>query len=91
MTLEAFDQMSEEQQLKVLMKSGNVLSERKDDENRSFMYNVDRFYVIVKYCIKTDDLLGILALGTIDSRDRIEWKMLRMTPGFYKAQRERLN
>ena len=86
MTVDAFDNLTEEQKLKVLMKAGHVVSERKDNESRSFLYYVDAFYVIVKYNLQTDDLLDIDAFNEFDRRERIEWRILRVLPGLQTSR-----
>lgn len=87
MTVEAFDQLSEEQKLKVLMHTGSVMSERKDDRNRAFLYYVGSFYVIVKYDLITDELVEIDAFNEFDRKERIEWRILRVLPGLQPSTR----
>jgi hypothetical protein len=91
MTVEAFDQMSEEQKLKVLMNTGSVVSERKDDKNRSFLYYVNSFYVIVKYNLKTDELVAIDAFNQFDREERIQWRILRVLPGLQQSMRGKVD
>lgn len=86
MTVDAFDNLTVEQKLKVLMKAGHVVSERKDPESRSFLYYVDAFYVIVKYNSQTDDLVDIDAFNEFDRRERIEWRILRVLPGLQTSR-----
>lgn len=87
MTVEAFDKLTEEQKLKVLMKAGSVMSERRDSESRSFLYYVDSFYVIVKYNSQTDDLVGIDSFNEFDRKERIEWRILRVLPTLQQTSR----
>jgi hypothetical protein len=87
MTIAAFEQLSEDDKLKVLMTNGRAISEKKDTDNRSFLYYLGSFYAAVKYKTATDDLIGIETFERIGRKERIEWKVLRVLPGLQKIQK----
>lgn len=87
MTVEAFCILSEDQKLKVLMTAASLVSERKDNENRAFLYHVGSFYVTVKYNLQTDELVNIDAFSEFDRRERIEWRILRDLPRLQQLMR----
>ena len=87
-TIGVFDQLSEDDKLKVLMNNGRVISERKDNQTRSFLYYVGSFYVTVQYHIDTDEMTGISAFEKIGRKEKSEWKVLRALPGLLQASRK---
>jgi hypothetical protein len=89
MNIEAFDQLSENQKLEVLLDSGSVISERKDKANRSFLYYLGSFYVVVKFQTGTDDLAGIEALD-IGRKEHEDWQVLGVLP-YLPGDGERAN
>ena len=93
MTIEAFDLLSEEDKLTELLRAGRVMSEKKENKNRCFLYYMGSFYVAVKYDNESDALVDITAFSNIDRKDRIEWKVLRVLPGLqhlYKGKADGL-
>lgn len=90
MNVETFHQLSEDLKLKVLMTTASVVSERKDNESRAFLYYLGSFYAIVKYNSQTDELLDIDAFSECDRKYRIEWRILRVLPGLQRLMREKV-
>ncbi|HYF31513.1 MAG TPA: hypothetical protein VD993_10380 [Chitinophagaceae bacterium] len=78
MNIRAFEQLSEEEKLKALLIAGRVISERKDGQYRSFLYYVGTFYAAVEYRVDNDEMKSIKAFERIGSKERIEWKVLRV-------------
>lgn len=81
MTIEKFDQLSENEQLKGLLSYGRVISERKDGISRSFLYYLGTFYAVVEYEQATDEMKSIKSFERIGRQERIEWKVLRVFEG----------
>jgi hypothetical protein len=84
-TIFTFEQLSEIEQLKVLMGFGRVISERRDGEKRQFLYYLGSFYVSVQYDVLTDEMMSIEAFEHIGRKERIEWKVLRVLPDLRKS------
>ena len=78
MTIEIFEQLSEDEKLKTLLSSGRAISERKSGQYRSFLYNLGSFYAVVAYHVDTDELKSIQSFERMGSQERIQWKMLRV-------------
>jgi hypothetical protein len=80
-TIGAFEELNENEKLKVLMSNGRVVSEKKDTDSRCFLYYLGSFFAAVKYKTATDDLIGIETFERIGRKERIEWKVLQVLPG----------
>jgi hypothetical protein len=83
MNISAFDQLTEDEKLKVLLNGGIVISESREADRRSFLYHLGSFYATVQYNINTDEMTGINAFERIGSEERIKWKVLRALPSLH--------
>jgi hypothetical protein len=78
MHIGAFEQLSEDDKLKTLIATGRVISEKKVEGARTFLYYLGSFYAAVEYETATDELKSIKTFERIGREERIEWKVLRV-------------
>jgi hypothetical protein len=87
MTIEVFDQLSEDEKLEAILNGGRVISETRDNNSRCFLYFLGSFYASVQYQTDTDEMTEIKSFETIGREERIKWKVLRALPGLHAASR----
>lgn len=86
MTIDAFDQLSEDQKLEALLNNGRVVSETRDKGSRCFLYYMGSFYASVEYQVETDEMTAIRAFEKIGLEERIKWKVLQVLPSLHTSR-----
>jgi hypothetical protein len=80
MTVQQFQELTEVDQLKILIQFGILIGEITEKSTRIFMYQVQDFYVETRYTLETDDLISIDPFSKMERQDRSRWTILNLSP-----------
>ena len=78
MTAQQFQELTEVDQLKMLIQFGILIGEITEKSARVFMYQVQDFFVETKYTLETDDLISIEPFSMLERDDRAGWNLLNI-------------
>ena len=79
MTVQQFQELTEVDQLKILIQFGILIGEITEKNTRIFMYQVQDFYVETRYTLDTDDLISIDPFSKMERQDRSRWTTLNLS------------
>ena len=80
MTVQQFQELTEVDQLKILIQFGILIGEITEKNTRIFMYQVQDFYVETRYTLDTDDLISIDPFSKMERQDRSRWTISNLSP-----------
>ena len=74
MTMVLFAQLTEMEQISVIMEHGTLISQHLRNEERVFLYSIDNFFISASYSLLSDRLMEVgsyLELGQMIRAERI--------------------